>query len=80
MAKALSPEAQAARDAATKLRALANLYDRRASQQELADNLLTYGAQLEEVRANIVRLDKEIATLERDSFIDVHAGIVKRGA
>lgn len=63
MAKALSKVAQESRDAAAKHRVLASLYDRRAAQQELSDNLESYGTQLEDVKASIERLDRQIAEL-----------------
>lgn len=65
MAKTLSEAARAARAAAADHRAIAVLYDRRAAQQELADNLATYGTQLEDVRESIKRIDGQIAALQK---------------
>jgi len=44
---------------------LSNLYSRLASQQQLADNLETYGAKLEDVKSAMQRIARQIIELEK---------------
>lgn len=67
----MSKRVLAARETAAKHRHLGRLYDRLAAQLELADNLETYSAKLNESTQTIEAIEKQITDLQNGPVREV---------